>query len=205
MDNYDKLGGRETSISDLNLMLKEGETRYPVIISGDVHCWDEEGKAFETRWGDKACYERICDQNYWKIFERKLDFVIRDKKDRDMGVNVPWKNLFWENDLYTNIYVTYFIGNDTWPNHHYYVPHNSPVMGIGKIQKRGKSLFLTPDETIPNSLFIIPTDDPRRVLAECGTLKSILNMVSFSTLTVGFSFLGLGYWLRVRSRRNNNN
>jgi len=202
--NYMSLEGKESSIQELSQTLKDGDSKYPVIVAGDVHCWDEEGKPLELD-GVKSCYQRIVDQNNQKIGVNKLDFVIRDTKDRDIGVQVPWLNIFLENDL--NDSLIHLTSKSTEDNRfiNFYLPHGALMLGIGKIQKKGKRLLLIKEDSLPNSLFLVtnPTlgDDPRRLINEYSALPDLLSLVSYISVAAGFMLLGLGYYLRRSSRR----
>jgi len=188
--NYTKLKGQSTPISELQLNLSDGESRYPVLLGGYVNCGDEEGKPITSLVGRDCCYQIVWDnKSLKKINEKYQDIYIKDDIEPNDTIFFPGRHINIEDTLcnVSNMAIE-FVKDKV----EMILPYKFPIFAIGKVQKKGNSLFLTPEETVPHSLYLLSDQNPAYFFNRIAGEINYNNFIAFCTFTVSLFFLGYG-------------
>jgi hypothetical protein len=190
--NYNQLGGRISPIPELNQNLEEGESRYPVIISGAVHCGDsiESGKPFPSLYGPDCCFQRI-----YKIKSHDLNLISENYQDLYIKDDFFHEKIFVPRetihvDIPTNIDLLKVTNDeDTFEM---LIPYKAPIFAVGKVRKSGNRLYLTPEETVDQSLYLSISYNPVLFFNKISTAIKLFRTLGFISFTIGLLFLGYG-------------
>jgi hypothetical protein len=197
--NYAKLKGQSTPITELYQNLSDGESRYPVLLGGYVHCGDNEGKPLTSLTGPDCCFQRIWNrdiENLKVLSDKYLDIYIKDDIDPNERIFVPKEYINVE-DIFSNINMFIEIVDDKVEM---ILPYNAPIFAIGKVQKKGKRLYLSPEESVPHSLYFMYDQNPLYHFPIISNALNINHIFSFLSFTLGMFFLGYGSLSFYRKR-----
>jgi len=204
LNNYHKINGEITSINDLQLNLSNGDSKYPVFIGGYLHCGDdEENRPITSLSGLGCCYQRVWNRfnpDLSQFAEHSQRIYIKDEIVPHDKIYVPDEYInVVDNFANINMEVS-VIGEKV----EMILPYNGSIWAIGKVQKKDNRLYLTPEETVPHSLFLLYDTNPRyhfNLFSNAILLSKIFGVCSFI-----LGFLSLGYGvnsLRKKWTRSN--
>jgi len=206
IESYRSIPEKElsTSIAELDQQMKSGETRYPVLVRGLVHCWDSDLKPLNANLVDAQCCYRQMYIASKLVDERKLDFYLRDPTKRDCGINIPWEHLYYTPNKY-NITLSPVEHKSPEYGHiqEFFLPFGADMFAIGKVEKIGNRLILKPHEKIPDSLLVVQTlnSTPKESIELFESVYTVMDTTLKISIPVTLGFFGLGYYFRQRKNQ----